>query len=253
MTCPSFLCSNAQRPGAVTAIRMEEYAQRKVRREEGRDLTIIAVKQHKTAGKGAAALMLEPQLAEEVGMWHDYIRAALLPADCELLFAERSGRQYDHLSRKLVMLGHRLGFELTSATDTRKAVVTRAAEDQATAEQRVALAAHMCHDTRTASKHYDKASRLQSKSEGYAYSRSLLRQEGGVGRSEEAEASSLRRKYTKIEEDIIAEHFALAIESRRPPVCTEGREFLQMYPASFKGRSPKDIVDKIRTLIRRAK
>ena len=252
MTCPSFLCSNAQHPGAVTAIRMEEYAQHQVRREEGSDLTIITVKQHKTAGKGAAALMLKPQLAEEVGMWHDYIRAALLPADCELLFAERSGRPYDHLSRKLVTLGHRLSFELTSATDTRKAVVTRAAEDNATVEQCVALAAHMCHDARTASKHYDKASRLQSKSQGYTYSRSLLHQEGGVRRSEEAEAS-LRRKYTSIVEDIIADHFATAIESRRPPVCTKGREFLLMYSASFKGRSAKGIVDKVRTPIIRAK
>lgn len=212
-------------------------------------MTSITVRQHKTARKGAAVLMLEPRLAEEVGMWHSYIRAALLPADCELLFAERSGRPFDHLSRKLVMLGQRLGFELTSATDTRKAVVTKAAERQATSEQRVALAAHMCHDPRTATAHYDKASRLQRKSEGYSYSRALLHSnEAGGG-----EAVSLRRRFTDIEEDILASHFATAVESGRRPRIAEAREFLQLYPASFSGRSPKDIVDKIRTLIRKNK
>ena len=85
MTCHSFFCSNSQRPGAVTSIHLREYEQRQVRQEEG--LTAITVKQHKTAGKGAAVLMLEPQLAGEVNLWHSHIRAALLPADCQLLFA----------------------------------------------------------------------------------------------------------------------------------------------------------------------
>lgn len=245
----SFLCSNTQRPGAVASIHINEYTQRQVRREEG--LTAITVKQHKTAGKGAAVLMLEPQLAEEVDMWHNHIRAALLPADCELLFAERSGRPFDHLSRKLQLLGRRLGFELTSATDTRKAVVTKAAERQATTEQRTALAAHMCHDPRTASKHYDKASRLKRKSQGYCYSRALLR-EGEEERSQET-GNSLRRRYTEVEEDILGTHFSSAVESGRPPLVAETREFLQLYPRSFEGRSPKDIVDKIRTLIRKKK
>lgn len=236
----------------MTSITLDEYARRGIQHMEGREITTISVLQHKTASKGAAVLMLEPLLADEVSMWHESLRLALLPHDCQLLFAERSGRPLDHLTRKLQQLGQRLGFELPSSTNTRKAVVTQAAQQSATLAQREALAAHMCHSVRTSAVHYEKCAQIKKKSEGYSLSKSLLH---GEERSEEGSSgvgvTPLRRRFTSAEEELIRTHFSTAVEHGRPPVTTEAREFLQLYPTSFTGRSPKDIIDKVRTIIRR--
>lgn len=251
MTDRSILYSNTQRPGAVASITLDEFAARETQRVEGKDVVAITVHRHKTAIKGAAVIMLETQLAADVILWHERLRPAFLPTECQLLFAERSGRPLDHLSRKLAQLGQRLGFKLPNASSFRKAVVTRAAERSATPAEREALAAHMCHNPRTAAKHYDKSSKKKKKTEGYTFSQSLLQEKGSQEGSSGSGATPLRKRYTPVEEDLIATHFASAVESRRPPVTAEAKEFLTMYPSSFIGRTPKDIVDKVRSLIRR--
>ena len=137
----------------------------------------------------------------------------------------------------------------------RKAVVTRAAEQSATPTEREALAAHMCHDLQTAERHYDKSGRLHQKAAGYALSQALLRGEksatGGGSPAVGARART-RRGYTAAEEEFLAGHFADAVERGRPPVAAEAREFLHCYPENFRARSVKDIIDKIRSMIRKS-
>ena len=48
----------------------------------------------------------------------------------------------------------------------------------------------------------------------------------------------------------MATHLAEAVLAGKPPVATMAREFLQIYPHVFEGRSSKDITDKVRMLIR---
>ena len=150
----------------------------------------------------------------------------------------------------MAALGRKLGFNLSQLSDVRKAVVTLAVQKFET--DRASLAEHMCHSVSTARRFYDASETKVKKSKGYMVSSAIIHD--GKDREKEAEKPQVwRRKYSKGEEELLCSHFAESIAARKPSIAMMAQEFLQLNPNSFHNRSLKDIIDKVRSVIRRVK
>ena len=240
--------SNTQRPGAVYNMTMEEFEGREVEVLEGRRITTIIVVSHKTGSKGGAVLRLEHDLASQLDQWVGCLRPVILPASCPLVFSNSEGLPITHFSSKMAALGKTLGFDLPLLSEVRKVVVTLSAE-KASDYDRDSLAQHMCHSLATSRRFYDVSEAKLKKAKGYLMSSAIIHQ----SKQEPCQGPARRRAYTKGEEELICTHFSESISQKKAPAAMMAKEFLQLYPNSFQGRSNKDIIDKVRSIIRRGK
>ena len=205
---------------------------------------------HKTGSKGGAVLRLEHDLASQLEQWIGCLRPVSLPASCPLVFSNSEGLPITHFSSKMAALGKKLGFDLPLLSEVRKAVVTLSAEKSSDYD-RDSLAQHMCHSLATSRRFYDASEAKLKKAKGYLMSSAIIHQ----SKQEPCQgpAPARRRAYTKGEEELICSHFSESITQKTAPVAMMAKEFLQLYPNSFQDRSNKDIIDKVRGIIRRGK
>ena len=118
----SILHTNSQRAGAVANITVAEYE----KAAAGKTVkAMIHVSKHKTKTTGSAMITIKGALLEQLANYLQYLRP-LLP-DGPLLFPNKRGNPFDHLSQSVKQLGERFGLKLPTATEGRHTAATATA------------------------------------------------------------------------------------------------------------------------------
>ena len=230
--------------GAIGNLTTEEYAARQPNAGGGCQIT---VHQHKTAAQGVAVLFATSELAGLLQEYSTVVRPALKPTSNNF-FCMPGGGIVTKLSARLAVLGKACGLKLPAAGVHRKTVVTLATEK--CEKEREHLADLMCHSLATAKRHYD--ARAKNMEQGFKVAQSIL--EGGVTKDvkDDKDKQRRRRPYTTVQTELIETFFADQITNKKQPTTMEAQEFLDLH-TTFTDRTTKDIVDKVRTIIRRNK
>ena len=99
----------------------------------------------------------------------------------------------------------------------------------------------------TAKRHYDASA--QKMEQGFKVAQNILG-EGGV--DEAKQVKYRRRPYTKVQTELVETYFDTHITDKTPSTTTEVKEFLELH-TTLTDRTAKDIIDKVRSIIRRNK
>ena len=235
---------NAQRPGAVTNASLAEYESATTSKIGRETYKTIIVANHQTATTGRTRLSADSVLSQNLELFAKYIRPKLEWSDSTLLFSNREGKPFDHLSRHVKQLASKFNIDLPkTATETRHAAATAVAGSREPV--RNAVAAAMSHSRRTQELYYSLRKGRKDALEGYRVIEGMRQGEEGRERQDN---TGTRNPFTDAETNTIAAYFSDHISSKTPSTSSECRKFLKEHPLS---RSEKQIRDKVRNIIGR--
>ena len=237
----ALLHCNAQRPGAVANAALMEYNTATTSTHGRETYKTFLVSRHKTGTTGRAKLTADSHLSRHLDLYVQKIRPTLEGIETGLLFPNQEGKQIDHLSRHISRLAKTLRVDIPqTATKTRHAVATAISEKSEIEREKVATA--MSHSVQTQQLYYKMNKGRRDAVEGYRVMEEV-RREGGSGRG-----SGKRTPFTHEESEAISEYFDQHLSTGSEPAISECRAFLENHPLQ---RTPKQIRDKVRTLLRR--
>ena len=231
------LHANSQRPGAVANMTIRQCK----KGTTGKSTGMILVTKHKTGTTGSAMITVK---APVLGFLVDYLEhlRPLLP-ECELAFPNSRGKPFDHLSRQVKQLGDRFGLTLPTATEARHAAATATAK-KCTDQERDAVATTMSHSRQTQMAYYVNLKCKEEAERGFDILQGLRQGQKATS------ATKSRVQYTPDEVETIALYFENYILNYDEPSAYDCREFLNNHPMN---REPKQVRDKVRQLIKKAK
>ena len=230
------LLTNHQRPGAITNMCCDEF-ERAMSTKDPTSAT-IRVRNHKTATTGRAMVTARGVLLQSLTEYVQHLRP-LLP-DSPLLFPNKMGKPFDHLSRHVQQLGEKFSLQLPNATDSRHTAATATAMS-CSDQDRDAVATAMSHSRKTQQNYYVNLKSKQEAARGFQVLEDLRQ-----GHKTASKERKPRVEYSKEDVQTIALYFDSYIAAQDVPSAQECKQFLDDHPMS---RSPKNVRDKVRQII----
>ena len=234
---------NAQRPGAVINLTLEEAEEAKSSEEGGQTYLVAKVKQHKTSAQGVAKLVFKGEQIRLLTQYINVIRPKIEgAANCPYVFVDGGG-QISNLSRLVYKTGRLFGVTPPTATESRKLTATEGFK-KLESRERTKLAKHMSHSIQVSEACYTAARGVKEATEGFELVEKLRQ---GDSTEMQAPKPKTRKKFSDTENELIKTYFDSHIKDRVPPRMAECQEFLEGHKLD---RTPKDIYDKVRNLFK---
>ena len=233
---------SAQRPSAVANMRVREWE----RRENEGDVTILRVHDHKTSAQGPALLLLTAEREAALAEYRRLVKPLVdkNPENRGVFFLLAGGRVIQKHAQRVRALCGQFGVTPHTATQVRKAVQTMVAQNLSTEDQSV-VNRQLGHSFKTGQDYYQ----LDRTRKNAAQASKLLSQATTSTGEETTKAPPARRRFfTQEELANIEDFFSEEIRKAQPPKRPSAESFLAKHPIG--GRSAKDIVDKVRNIIK---
>lgn len=231
----STLYESWQRPGAVRNVTLSQFHAGTVESDDG--VYIVSVTEHKTGIGGTAKLMFNTVLKGKVMDYINYIRCASLEQDNEdndYLFLSADGKQYAKISNTTRYLSNYLKINLPSATSLRKGGATAAAEQCSDKDVRL-VTRQLAHDPRVHSRFYECIRGKEDAKKAYKIMKSVMTNE---------DETTSDKTWTEEQTKIVLQECKSFIDKGKPPRINQVKNI------SVPNKSPKQVVDKCRTIIR---
>ena len=201
------LLTNHQRPGAVANAKTAEWASSKASEVGRKEYRTFFVAEHKRSTTGRAKLTMSKQMGRLLDKYVSLLRPLL--SDSPLLFPNRSGKPFDHLSREMRQLGKKYGITVPTATASRRTAATAISRAGSEAD-REAVATMMSHSQQTQQRYYAMTKGRDVAVKGFNVMESLRQDTPG-------DATSRRVPYSDGECESISLFFREYIESGSNP------------------------------------
>jgi len=257
------LFKNWQRPGAVINMTTREYRQARPITEEGKEVLVIAVLEHKTEVQGPANVTCAGEDIKMLRSYHNLIRPFCDPDNqCHYFLTVPGGGQVKKPNYYIQKLQKEYGVQVPTATRVRKIGCTTGVT-QCSDPENALLAAHMGHSQPTQRKYYEaimgkkhaasahllrEKLRMQSSKRPCESSDEVHMEVQNENVENEKEKPRRRRRcFTPKETAEIADKFASFIKSMTTPPIPLCQEYIKEVNMS---REAKDIQDKVRNLIK---
>ena len=245
------MARSTSRPGAVANFTLGELGRGKVQQN---GCTVYSVKDHKTGTMGTAQLTLDGKDATTLRQYVTVIRPELLGSnDSDLVFVRPGGRPIVKPRALQEALSKAFGVALPSATQIRMAIASEASETLGAADRR-AVSRRMAHSSITHERYYE----ANVGASNAARAHELVKQ---MGRKRDASPpvtppsldpsptkKAKRHKFPEGLQQAIEIEFGQEIQSNTAPGMAKCRAFVEKEGCT---KSPKDICDKVRTLVRK--
>ena len=149
----NIIFSNAQRPGVVQYMTLQEFENRV---ETGNEQFLIAVMKHKTAALGPANIIICREIETLILGYLKYVRVrmcALQTKYNERLFLTYTGNEFRKISEKIAEVAKHYNLKTPTACIHRKVISTVGYEELSPKDYQL-LNDHMSHSSHTARKYY---------------------------------------------------------------------------------------------------
>jgi hypothetical protein len=246
MTC--IMLKSSQRPGAVTNCTIAEY---RAATTTSDGTTVIKVFNHKTGQQGTAKLTLDTQLHQRLNNYFNYMRPLLAQPgnDIDELFILPGSTKVRKFSNLETLLKRTLKIDIPSATMARKIGATCAARclDYQTNQL---ITKQMSHQPHVSAMYYEAVRGIDDSAKAFQCMESLRTgkpqpHESHADKPPDSVASPNVKgnRWTTQETQTVMKKFRRAIEAGKTPE-------LQECATLELGKTPKQIQDKVRTVIR---
>ena len=231
-----------QRPGAVCNCTVEEYRSAMLQD----DVWVIKVQDHKTAMYGTAKLVMDSEMKTRVDRYFDLVRPKLAEPgkDVPNLFILPGSLPITKIGNLTRFMEKQLGLTIPSCTMVRKIGATSAARKLDDATHRI-VTNQMSHTPAVAKKYYEGLSGCRDAAKAY---KTMEQMRSGIDVQEHTQEQSLHTPSKSWAEDqvkYVEKVFKKAIESKKAPSLKECAAKLKI-----EGKTPKQIQDKVRTILR---
>ena len=242
----SLLYKNWQRPGAIVNATLTEFDNANVVRTGDETVFVMKVVDHKTGSKGTANLVVEKTDLARITLYIDTVRKVQNTGNSSLLFLLTGGRRVGNLSSRLKALGRLYGLTLPSASRVRKIGATSVALHLDEKDSRL-VTRQMSHSVATNVAYYQAIVGEQHAAAAYKTMSSLRQPQ--PEESPKACGTPRRRLFSDNESETVKSYFSQNIESESTPTIRQCASFLYTHALN---RTPKNIQDKVKNLIRNA-
>ena len=193
---------------------------------------IVSVFEHKTGVGGAARLMLNESLYDDIKKYIKLIRPCIEPEDefNENVFLLPNGKKVMKLSNLIRFMESELNITIPSATEVRKIGATAVAKKCTEGEARV-VARQMAHDPRVSAQYYQAVRGVKDAKKAYDTLKEVVSKKTPSKKWDDESTEILRIRFEK------------NIKDNKTPKMSECGGII-------KGKDPKQVQDKIRTIIR---
>ncbi len=236
-----------QRPSAIINCTVEEYERAKCPDDMG--TTVIKVYNHKTGSQGPANLTLDSKTAKRLDLYFKYIRPLLVEPgeDIDNLFILPGSQKITKITNLESFVSKTLGILIPTSTKARKIGSTLAARNL-DYQKHSLITKQMSHQPEVSRKFYEAVHGPQDAAAAFQTMEQL--RTGSTSCPTEPHLaigdSALNKRWSPADTNLIKKLFASDIKKMRTPgvaQCTDlGLD-----------RTPKQIQDKVRTIIRQAK
>ena len=240
----SIMLKSSQRPGAVTNCTVDEYRNATTTSD---GTTVIKVFNHKTGQQGTAKLTLDPQMHERLNDYFSYMRPYLAEPgkDIDSLFILPGSVHVHKFSNMEAILKRHLRIEIPSATLARKIGATCAARSlDYQANQLVTK--QMSHQPEVSARYYEAVHGLEDSAKAFKTMESLRKNPQscrGEPSSSGTATPRLNSRWTAQDTNTVEKKFRKAIKKGKTP---------ELHECQGLGidKTPKQIQDKVRTIVR---
>ena len=239
----SLLYKNWQRPGAIVNATLTEFENANVVRTGDETVFVMKVVDHKTGSKGTANVVVEKTDHARIALYIDTVRKVQNTGNSSLLFLLTGGRRVGNLSKAL---GRLYGLTLPIASRVRKIGATSVALHLDEKDPRL-VTRQMSHSVATNVAYYQAIVGEQHAAAAYKTMSSLRRPQ--PEESPKACGTPRQRLFSDNKSETVKSYFSQNIESESTPTIRHCASFLYTHPLD---RTPKNIQDKVKNLIRNA-